>query len=367
MKILYCWDHHEKIKPLIHTRITNITNHDYDLTSLNHRKELGIERAWHPDELDKLYRNKDERLLIFYEKVRHMIQDYDVFLVNHENIYHPDFVKSLKNVYTVLASADDPESSDFCSKPYVHAFDHCFAWGVNFDKDTKITQKYIEWGAKRAHWWPHGAAEDMYNPDLSENDIYNKERDISVVFVGTHYLKTDRIIKVKKALGNKLSIYGRGWSWRICMKHLIWKINELSMDALVPLYQRTKIGINIHMSYGPSNVRTYQLPANGVMQICDCREGLGDVYKIGKEVICYDTVKEAIDLIQYYLVHENERKEIAAAGFKRTMRDYKRVTTFNRAIEQIKIGMLEDGINYFKDGTPVTIKQSKSNKIVSVL
>lgn len=133
----------------------------------------------------------------------------------------------------------------------------------------------------------------------------------------------------------------------------LWRVKELPVDELVPLYQRCKIGINIHLSFGPSNRRTHQLPANGVMQICDCPEGLHQVFEIDKEVVVYHSIEEAIELIRYYLRHDDERKKVAAAGFKRTMKDYIRTTTFSQTMDKIKKGMLEDGIEYFKDGTPI--------------
>lgn len=133
----------------------------------------------------------------------------------------------------------------------------------------------------------------------------------------------------------------------------LWRVKELLVDELVPLYQRCKIGINVHLSFGPSNRRTHQLPANGVMQICDCPEGLHQVFEIDKEVVVYHSIEEAIELIGYYLEHDDERKEIAAAGFRRAMRDYRRITTFSKAMEKVNEGMLEDRIEYFRDGTPI--------------
>ena len=130
---------------------------------MDHRAELGINRAWSPEELNELYTNKDERLNRLYNKINKLTSTHDVLVVNHENVYHPEFIKSLENIYTVIVSGDDPENSDNCSKPYVHAFNHSFAWGVNFDKDTKVTEKFRQWGAKRADWWPHGVNYNMYN------------------------------------------------------------------------------------------------------------------------------------------------------------------------------------------------------------
>ena len=72
-------------------------------------------------------------------------------------------------------------------------------------------------------------------------------------------------------------------------------------------------------------------------------------------MIVYHSIEEAIELIRYYLEHDDERKKVAA-GFKRTMKDYIRTTTLSQAMDKIKKGMLEDGIEYFKDGTPIRCK-----------
>lgn len=294
--------------------------------------------------------------------------------MNYGNVYHPEFIRSLKEtgIYNAIYSGDDPESSDFCSKPYVSAFDHSFSFGINFDKDTKITEKFLKWGARRADWWPYGVRTDMYDPALTESDIYNKERDIDLVFVGTPWLKLERLAKLKKAFP-QMKIYGQRYLKTIlgcgmnAMKNGkfpkvalyaamagLGGAKEIPAEELVPMYQRCRIGINIHLSFGPSNIRMYQLPANGVMQLCDCPEGIGEVFEVGKEVIMYHSIEEAIELIKYYLNDDEERKKIAEAGYKKVMKDYKGITTFSKALDIMKKGMLEDGIKYFKDGTPIS-------------
>lgn len=378
MKIIYSWGHNDVVSPYIENQINEWIAAGYDITSINHRKELDISRAWSPEQLDNLYNIKNEKLFFLYNKIEELSKTNDVFIVNYENVYHPDFIKSLKNIYTVIVSGDDPESSDYCSRPYVGAFNHSFAWGVDFDRQTRITEKFLEWGSRRSDWWPYGVRPDMYDPNLTEDNIEDiKKRDIDLVFVGTPWLKLERLVKIKKAFPN-IKIYGRGWNLKSLLSESVrykreygkWDfgkiknginavflglndVKELSSKELIPLYQRAKIGINIHMSFGPSNVRTYQLPANGVLQVCDCKKGLGSIFDIGKEVVAYDSMDEAIEIIRHYLDHEEERIAIAKLGFARVMRDYKRLNTFKNAIRRIKEGMVKDDIRYFKDGTKI--------------
>jgi 2-polyprenyl-3-methyl-5-hydroxy-6-metoxy-1,4-benzoquinol methylase len=49
---------------------------------------------------------------------------------------------------------------------------------------------------------------------------------------------------------------------------------------------------------------------------------LGYLFKLGEEVIGYNSINEAIELIRYYLEHEEERKIIALNGWKRALQDY---------------------------------------------
>lgn len=377
MKIIYSWGHHGAIRAKTENMIERYIQAGYYITPINHREELGEDKKYTPGELYRLYQKRDPRITQLYEKIASLAKTHDIFIVRYDNVYLPEFLKSLEGIYKVYFCDDDPEGSDVRSKPYVHAFDHSFAAAVNFDKNTKTWQKYLEWGAKRADWYPLGVMPEDYNPSLLVEDIYNVDRDIDLVYVGTSWLKLDRLVEIKKAFP-QMKVYGRGWHWKGLLASPrsyqkmygswewrtfsgaikapffgLWRVKEIPTDELVPLYQRCKIGINLHLSFGPINLRLYQLPANGVMQICDCPEGLGQVFEIGKEVLVYHSVKEAIELIRYYLEHDDERKEIAAAGFRRAMRDYRRITIFSKAMEKVKEGMLEDGIRYFKDGTPI--------------
>ena len=377
MKILYSWGHHGFAKYKTERMIERYIQAGYDITLINHREELGEDKTYTTKELYKLYRKKDSRLMQLYEKVARLSKTHDIFIVKYDNVYLPEFLKSLNDIYKVYFCDDDPEGSNVRSKPYVYAFDYCFAAAVNFDKNTKTWKKYLEWGAKRADWYPLGVMPEDYDPTLSVEDIYDKHRDIDVIYVGPpERPKLSRLLELKKQ--TNITLYGNRWgiytsnrlnSLGCLMKYIpqhffssrvsrrLFKIQNtyLPDDELIPSYQRTKIGINLHLSYGPINLRLYQLPANGVMQICDCPEGLGEVFEIGKEVVVYHSIEEAVELIKYYLEHDDERKKIAAAGFKRVMKDYKDLTIFNKVIEKIKKGMVEDGIKHFKSGESIRV------------
>ena len=57
----------------------------------------------------------------------------------------------------------------------------------------------------------------------------------------------------------------------------------------------------------------------------------------GTEAVAYETSQELVDQVRYYLEHEDERAEIAAAGQARTLRDH----TYGRRMKELA-ALLED-------------------------
>ena len=83
------------------------------------------------------------------------------------------------------------------------------------------------------------------------------------------------------------------------------------------------------------NSRTLMLPAFGVMQICDCRDNLGKVFRLGEEAIGFETMDECVDATGYYLAREDERRCNALADWQRVLADYTDETWLFRFLNYI--------------------------------
>ncbi len=262
-------------------------------------------------ELERLWKRGDLELLKLYERLALRLQNYDVFLnLNGINI-HPEFVRQLPTI-NVYACCDDPESSEILSRPVAAAYD------LSLVANVAAVDLYKQWGVRNARFWPMGFREEDFDPQLTREAILDNVRDneLALLCERTTHWRSERLDRVVDAFPQ--GIYrGPGWA-----------SGFLPESERVPLLQRTKVGINMHNSTGPINSRTYYLPANGVMQICDNKSHLGKIYEIGREVVGFETVDEAIDLCRYYLSHEDERRQIAAAGWARAVRDYNEVSVF---------------------------------------
>ena len=52
-------------------------------------------------------------------------------------------------------------------------------------------------------------------------------------------------------------------------------------------------------------------------------DGSSKEFENGKEVVLFHSIDEAVDLAGYYLQHDEERQQIAAAGLKKVQNDFK--------------------------------------------
>lgn len=296
-----------------------------------------------------LLHDSDQSMIAMYDFILKYIVGNDIKVGIFFGSGYPWAVSFLdkfkKYTYAACYFGDDPEGCETTSKYYVKNFQYAFCGGVYFDKKTKISEQYLRWGARKSKFVPLGANTTKYATSVNDFNY----RNVDVVYVGGAYLKKIiRMFKLKKHFGERMLIYGRGWNYhgknifkKIIVKMIkgyykISEINELPADKLVDLYQKTKIGFNMHMSYGPSNLRMYELPMNGVMQICDCEDGLKELYEINKEVVTYESVNDAIRKIEYYLKNDKERIKIAKAGYERAKNNYKIEQSFRVIISEIK-------------------------------
>jgi spore maturation protein CgeB len=267
-------------------------------------------------ELDLRWRRGERKLLAMYENLGRILESYDVFINWNGINIHPEFVLQLPT-FNVFGCFDDPEASELLSKPVAWSYDLAMVGNI------AELDSYKSWGVKNVRHWPLGFFADDYDPSLTRERIWNEVREIDIALLcerETNY-RRERLDRFIEAFPHG-AYYGRGWPG-----------GYLPEDEKVRLYQRTKIGPNFHNSTGPVNFRTFILPANGVMQVCDNKSDLGKLFELGKEVVGFDTVDEAIEICRYYLEHDEERRQIAAAGWERAVKDFNEVSTF-RLVEK---------------------------------
>lgn len=312
----------------------------------NHSDYVDPQRMTDAVKLDALHRNRAPELLRLYQAVQETIhrERIDVLLVANCPPYHPDFLRQV-DVYKVLFSADDPEATYMINIPYLHAYHHVFYVDPAYSADLDMADKMRYAGMVNADWVPIAAFDFECDPNRTEAQVCSQERDIDVVYVGGFWRqKVDTLMQVSRALGRRFRLHGyfrlkHNLYLNVAHRYGGW-VSPLSLADRVAIYQRSKIGFNIHWNeYGLGNQRLYHLPANGVMQISDCASHLGRIFVPDREVVGYKGTGDLIEKLFYYLEHDDERRDIARAGYRRTMADYRFGTVSRRAAELIRAGM----------------------------
>jgi spore maturation protein CgeB len=234
------------------------------------------------------------------------------------------------DVYKVLRIADGPLSTYDRDFAYLHAYDHVLYHSPAYSRDLGMAEKLRYVGAKHADFWPHAAFDELFDPAKTEAELFSQERDIDVIFVGGLFPnKMPALARVKKAFGSRLMLRGISSLKLNAYFNLRYGfpgwVRPIPFEDYVPLYQRTKIGINVHNrgKYTVGGYRMFDLPANGILQICDGDEYLSDYYRVGEEVVGYSSIDELIDKVRYYLDNDAERERIARNGYRRVMSDHR--------------------------------------------
>lgn len=91
------------------------------------------------------------------------------------------------------------------------------------------------------------------------------------------------------------------------------------------ILQSSQISLNHHIDVAEryaNNMRLFEATGVGTLLITDWKSNLHEMFKLAKEVVAYRSPEECVELIQYYLEHEEERDAIARAGQHRTLREH---------------------------------------------
>jgi hypothetical protein len=96
----------------------------------------------------------------------------------------------------------------------------------------------------------------------------------------------------------------------------------------------SRVTLNTHIDISPvnaSNMRLFEATGVGTCLLTDWKSNLPDLFEPDAEVVAYRDAAECIEKVKYLLSHEAERRRIAAAGQRRTLRDH----TFESRAAQI--------------------------------
>lgn len=91
------------------------------------------------------------------------------------------------------------------------------------------------------------------------------------------------------------------------------------------IFNTSKINLNITSKSIVSGIplRVFDIMGSGGFVLSNYQPELAELFENGREVVMYESVGDLLEKIDYYLTHEEERREIARAGCKKIQESYR--------------------------------------------
>lgn len=94
---------------------------------------------------------------------------------------------------------------------------------------------------------------------------------------------------------------------------------------MLNLFDQSDAVLNMHVGVAGNyagNMRMFEVTGVGSCLITDDKKNLPDLFEAGSEILVYENAEDCIEIIKWMTEHEDDRKNIASAGQKRTLRDH---------------------------------------------
>lgn len=201
--------------------------------------------------------------------------------------------------------------------------------------DFMVKDKFIEMRLRELGFDNVRFLSECYDPavykkmKLAQEDISKYGADIS--HVGNIYPYRLRLLK--SLTGHDLKVWGALVHVKRSDVEQFYQGNRAISFEKAKIFNAAKIVFNSHHLYEVRgvNVRTFEIAGCGAFQLVDFTEYVDEVFKIGKEIICYRDANELKELVAYYLENKEERGKIANASLKRALKEH----TYEKRIAEL--------------------------------
>ncbi|MFC1948654.1 glycosyltransferase [Chloroflexota bacterium] len=210
-------------------------------------------------------------------------------------------------------------------------FDYYSKWWVSYvdyfvTNDIEAVSKYTELGA-----W---ATQAICTGLPVARDWASIEEKYDVSFVGSMRADREQYISVLKDRNMPIHLFGAGWG------------RFVPYEEMVDIFGTSKINLNFSKTYQYMKLgikaRIFEICLAGGFLLTEYAPGIEKYFEIGKEIVCFHNVEEMIEKIIYYLHHDEERRVIAQAGWKRATSEYSCFHIMSRVFREIEEDINED-------------------------
>jgi GT2 family glycosyltransferase len=171
--------------------------------------------------------------------------------------------------------------------------------------------KYTSLGVKNAFYITQGCDRDAHRVIPTQNPKWASD----VAFIGRPH--RDHRIKLLQMIDRRCNLKVWGGEWHaynlICLKQRIYP------KEFAKICFAAKIFLGCDYDYdleGYFTIRTWYALGCGGFLVTNYLPGMETIFKKGIHLEWYHNPEECLDLIDYYLKHESERKKIARCGYE---------------------------------------------------
>lgn len=183
-------------------------------------------------------------------------------------------------------------------------------------------------GAPHVVYFPFG-----YDPDIFKytvlnqhlcHDECNDDFIADVLFVGTWSEERETwLTKLIHALPDlNLHIFGTGWLEKRTKEYPLTSYlygDAQDASTLPYLFSRAKIILNFlrPQNFNAHNMRSIEVPATGNFLLTEySSEHAHTLFQENKSIVCFNSIDDLMKKIEYYLLHDEERRMIAEQGYQ---------------------------------------------------
>src|SRR3989344_5306290 len=258
----------------------------------------------------------------------------DIVLVLKGEVLEPSTIGSLKKrgIRTANWCMDSPFHPLYSSSKVVKSIK---LYDSFFTPVRDMEKRLRSLGFPNARFLPFGCDPEIHRPvELSqaEREVFGS----NVCFIGTYYPERESLLSGMEKFGMK--IWGN--EWQNCETEALKKCammrpaNGLDMARV---FSASKIAIGTHQeqSMGSLTMRAFEAPACGGFMLVDDRPDLRLFYA-KNEMASYRTKKEMLNLIDYYLRNEKERKTMAQRARKKAIQKHTYVHRIKQMLKDLE-------------------------------
>jgi spore maturation protein CgeB len=184
----------------------------------------------------------------------------------------------------------------------------------------------------RLYYFPFGVSSRFHT--IGEISALDRKRyGTEVALVGSYYPERCELVRyLNSQLDAPVSVWGRGWYKCPGIRHH----RALTLADSLKVYRCSRISLNLHHIDTPNgfNMKFYEIPAAGGFQICNWQAQL-DATELGRHTVACRSLPEFAAQVNYYLAHEQARKEIIAATTQAALTTTAYQSRLDKLLEQI--------------------------------